>query len=432
MTRPQLSNRKEIEAHQLKTLRQLIGTLRKSNPFYRERLEAAGLDRDLTSIDDFVARMPFTTKQQIMADQTDHLPYGTNLTFPLEKYTRFCQTSGTTGAPMRWLDTADGWQWMLDNWAEVFCAAGARPADRVFFAFSFGPFLGFWTAFEAATQLGMMAIPGGGMSSAGRLHTIRDNDVTVLCCTPTYAIRLAEVARQERIDLDRLKIRKIIVAGDPGGSWPAPRLHIESLWSGAQVFDHHGMTEVGPVSFENPQRPGLLHIMETAYLAEIVDTQTRYAVPRGKHGELVLTTLGRAGSPLLRYRTGDLVRQSPLDPKTLGRPEMALEGGILGRTDDMVLVRGVNVYPSAVDQIVRADEHVAEYQVEISEGSSLTEMRLKVEPTGECRDTDELTQRLAAALQDRLQLRVPVDLAELDQLPRFEMKAKRWVRMSDP
>ncbi|MGO8807359.1 MAG: phenylacetate--CoA ligase family protein, partial [Candidatus Bathyarchaeia archaeon] len=200
-----------------------------------------------------IKQLPFTRKEEIAADQAEYPPYGTNLTYPLTAYNRFTQTSATSGAPLRWLDTRESWQWMLDNWKQIFQAAGVGPHDCLYFAFSFGPFLGFWTAFEAACQLGCRCLPGGGLSSLARLQAIRDNRADVLCCTPTYALRLAEVAAAENVDLSAMSVRTIIVAGEPGGSVPALRQQIERAWNRAMVFDHHGLTEVGPVSYQCPE-----------------------------------------------------------------------------------------------------------------------------------------------------------------------------------
>ncbi|MCB0316926.1 MAG: phenylacetate--CoA ligase family protein, partial [Calditrichaeota bacterium] len=210
---------------------------------------------------EFSSALPFTTKQELAADQHRHPPYGSNLTFELSRYTRFHQTSATSGDPIRWLDTSESWSWMLDNWEIIFRNAGVADGARIYFAFSFGPFLGFWTAFEAATRMGCLAIPGGGLSSLARLRMILDNEVAVLCCTPTYAIRLGELAREEALDLSAGRVRAIIVAGEPGGSIPAIYRHIERLWPGARVYDHHGMTEVGPVSYEDPEARGTLRII---------------------------------------------------------------------------------------------------------------------------------------------------------------------------
>ena len=319
---------------------------------------------------------------------------------------------------------------MVENWAEILRAAGATPGDRVFFAFSFGPFIGFWLAYEAAQRIGCLCLPGGGLSSAARLRVMMENDATILCCTPTYALRLAEVAAQEKIELSAARLRTIIVAGEPGGSIPALRGRLQELWHGARVFDHHGMTETGPVTHECPKLPGVLHVLEPAYFAEVIDPVTAQPVAPGQRGELVLTTLGRTGSPLLRYRTGDLVKPAiHHQPCACGRHTLALEGGILGRTDDMVIVRGVNVFPSAVEDIIRTCGGVAEYQVTVSNARSLAELSVQIEPTPGCPDSPALVKRLEKSFEDALALRVPVKTVPAGTLPRFEMKAKRWVKI---
>jgi phenylacetate-CoA ligase len=297
-------------------------------------------------------------------------------------------------------------------------------ADRIFFAFSFGPFIGFWLAFEAGEALGALSIPGGGLSSAARLRAIFTHGANVLCCTPTYALRLAEVAKEEGIDLAKSPVSTIVVAGEPGGSIPATRARLEEAWPGAKVFDHHGMTEVGPVTYQCPAQAGVLHVLEEAYLPEIIDPETAEPVAAGGTGELVLTTLGRHGSPLIRYRTGDLVTAAE-SPCRCGHLDLALHGGILGRADDMVVVRGVNVYPSAVEEILRSAGGVAEYRVRISRNDALVEMSVEVEPDGE--DDNGLPKRLANLFQESLALRVPVKIVEPGALPRFELKAKRWM-----
>lgn len=428
-------SREELERHQLSALRALIDAVRRSNPFYRARWEAAGLDLDVRSVAEFRGRFPFTRKHDLVADQAAHPPYGSNLTYPPERYTRCHGTSGSTGRPLRWLDTPESWEWMLGNWARVYEAAGVTRDDRVFFAFSFGPFLGFWTAFEAAGRLGCLCLPGGGMTSVARLRSILEQQATVLCCTPTYAMHLGHVARQEGIDLTASRVRRVIVAGEPGGSVPATRAAIEGAWAGARVVDHHGMTEVGPVSYECPRRSGILHIIEASYIAELVDPRTGQPVEPGAVGELVLTTLGRVGSPLVRYRTGDLARavaEEGLQPCACGTWDLALEGGIVGRADDMVVIRGVNVFPSAVDEVIRSEPEVVEYRAEVHSAGALLELRVDVEPPAGAVDVAALAARLEAAFQTRLALRVPVRVLEPGALPRHEMKARRWVRGGSP
>ncbi len=412
----------------MEQLRALLGSLLPGNQFYAAKFGLAGVHKKVSSLADYFDRFPLTTKQEIAEDQRLHPPYGTNLTYPLPSYTRCHQTSGTAGAPLRWLDTAESWNGMLASWEQVLGAAGVRRADRLFFAFSFGPFIGFWLAFEAALRQGCLCLPSGGLSSTGRLRLILDHAATVLCCTPTYAIRLGEVAAKEGIDLGVSQVKLVIVAGEPGGSIPATRACIEGFWPGARVFDHHGMTEVGPVSFQCPEQPGVLHVMENAYLAEVLDPATGKAVAAGQTGELVLTTLLRTGSPLLRYRTGDLVRTSLDTVCACGRSELALAGGILSRTDDMVIVRGVNVYPSAVEEIMRACGGVAEYQAQTSSAGALAELRIQVEPSAECANEAALARKLEEAFVTAFALRVPVSIVPAGTLPRFELKAKRWLK----
>jgi phenylacetate-CoA ligase len=406
-------------------LRELLAAILPGNPFYSAKLRGVSPQADLASL-------PFTLKQELIEDQQAHPPYGSNLTYPLDRYTRFCQTSATTTVtPMRWLDTPESWDWMISNWMRVYQAAGVDARDRIFFAFSFGPFLGFWVGFEAATRLGCLAIPGGGMRSAARLRAIVETSATVLCCTPTYAIRLAEVAAEENIDLSAAAVRTLIVAGEPGGSVPATRRHIAALWRGARVVDHHGMTEIGPVSYGCPKRPGVLHVIDGSYMAELIDPLTGQSLPRGVTGELVLTNLGRLGSPLLRYRTSDIVQSAPEDRCECGATGLALIGGILGRTDDMLVVRGVNVYPSAVENILRGFDAVSEYRVEIQNHRTLPELSIQVEAApAHVRDAT-LPHRLEAALTHAFALRIPVSLVPQGSLPRFEMKARRWVRSDD-
>lgn len=373
----------------------------------------------MNRVEDFIAQMSFTSKAEILADRIAHPPFGTMLTKPLHHYTRFCQTSGTTsGQPMAWIDTPESWEGMLKCWQKVFDAAGlANGIDRVFFAFSFGPFLGFWTAYEAAAK-DYMVIPAGGLSSLARLEAMARYGATVLCCTPTYALRLGEqIGEASGITLEDLKIKKVIVAGETGGSVLEVRKRIETLWN-ARVFDHHGMTEVGPVSYEAEDLPRNLVIIEEAYLAEIIDPKTGTEVADGECGELILTTLDRTACPLLRYRTGDWVK------KRLHRGRLVLEGGILSRVDDMVVVRGVNIYPSAVEAVVRQFPEVNEFMVEQRKVDAMDEIELLVEMDGSV--AKQSLPRLESKLRDTFSLRIPVRLADPGSLPRHEFKARRW------
>jgi phenylacetate-CoA ligase len=404
---------------QIEKLRALLGELTPGNRFYTKRLATDGVRTDeITSFADFSARVSFTHKQDLVVDQAAHPPYGTNHTYPRERYTRFCQTSGTTARPLVILDTPESWAWMLGNWAIIYRAADLVPGEHIYFAFSFGPFLGFWTAFDAAAKCGYLGIPGGGLGSAARVRAMIQHRATVLCCTPTYALHLAQAAAEEGIDLKDAAVRKIIVAGETGGSVPEVRQRISDAWHGAQVFDHYGMTEVGPVAYQTLEEPGLLQIIEDSYYAEIVNPESGAAVAPGEVGELVLTTLGRTACPLLRYRTGDLVRHA------MDVSGFALAGGIIGRADDMVVVRGVNLYPAAVDAVVRLVPGIEEYRVGVSRRGSLTEVELQIESADE-----HAAQKLERALTSAFSLRIPVSRLAAHSLPRFEMKARRWVKL---
>jgi phenylacetate-CoA ligase len=445
-TSPDLLDPDALRALQHRKLVDLLALVRASNPFYQRKLvdvpvaaPAEGSASASTArLSGLLAGLPFTTRAELQQDQADHPPYGTNLAFPLDHYCRFHQTSGTQGRPMRWLDTLDSWHWVADCWGAIFAAAGVGRGDRVLFPFSFGPFLGFWAAFDGAIRLGALAIPGGGTSTVGRLQLIAENKVTAVCCTPTYALRLAEAAAAEGIDVGT-SVRAILVAGEPGGSIPEVRRRIEAGFSGSRVFDHHGMTEMGPVSFECQEAPGGVHVNEAQFIPEVINPDTGEPVPDGEQGELVLTNLGRTGSPLIRYRTNDQVRLTR-NRCACGRWFARLAGGILGRTDDMFTVRGNNVFPTAVEAILRRFPEVAEFRLTVTDRGPLAEAKLEVEPIaggdptaggaalGGPIDVAALCRRVSQAVHDELHFRAEVTPVEPGALPRFEMKAKRFVR----
>ena len=431
-----------LERLQRQKLANLLSEMLRTNTFYRPKLDGLAFD----PLSDPLDRLPLTTRADLQQDQLDHPPYGSNLTFPVGDYVRLHQTSGSTGLPLRWLDTAESWQWCKRCWASIYRAAGLTSQDRLIFPFSFGPFLGFWCGFESAVDLGNLCLPAGGMTTSARLHYLVDNAVTFVCCTPTYALRMAEVAATEGIDLRASAVRGLIVAGEPGGNIPATRARIESCW-GSRVFDHIGMTEIGPWGFECLESPGGVHVNECEYIAEVIDADTAKPVTDGGPGELVLTNLGRTASPLIRYRTGDQVRLSR-DRCPCGRWFLRAEGGILGRIDDMLVIRGNNVFPSALEGIVLEFDEVAEFSMELDEQGSMTELHIALEPRtlasrgfqpartsaqakargSQFADPTGLSKRVTNAIRDRLHFTPRVTLVKPGSLPRFEMKANRVVR----
>jgi len=423
-------DRGDLAAAQGRRLAQLLLSIYGRNTFYTRKLDQAGIDVRALRLPEDLATLPLTTKAELNADQAANPPWGTALTEPIEKYTRYCQTSSTTGRPLRWIDTNENWQWMLECWKAVYRGAGVGPGDRVFFPFSFGPFLGFWAGFEAGYQIGLHCIPGGGMSSQIRLAIIEAVGATVVCCTPTYALRLAEIAAQEHPErsLAGSTVRLLIVAGEPGGSIPATRARIERSW-GARVIDHHGLTEVGPVSFECLNAPGFLHVNEGEFIAEVLDPASAQPVADGAHGELVLTNLGRTASPVIRYRTGDIVvRRS--DPCVCGRTWARLEGGILSRVDDMVNIKGVNVYPVGIESVVRRFAEVVEFRSIVSPVGSMRSLRMEIEVTPGA-DGATVASKVAYQLREALGLSIGVHTVAPGTLPRFEMKASRFIVQSE-
>jgi phenylacetate-CoA ligase len=413
------AHRENIARHQLSRLQVVLKELLAANPFYRTRLREAGLTdaRTFQSLEDLQS-LPFTSKSRLVEDQEDHPPFGTNLTFPLDKYVHLHQTSGTTGKPLRWLDTRESWDWWARCWGAVYCAAGVAPLDRIFFAFAFGPFIGFWAAWAGCEKIGALAISGGAQNSYQRLKNLIELRATVLCCTPSYTLHLAEVAQAEKIDLGQSAVRKIIVAGEPGGSIPGTRARIEELWN-AKVFDHTGATEIGGHGLTCLGQCGV-HLNEGEFLIEVINPLT---LKPADEGELVITNLGRIGSPVLRYRTGDHVRITR-DACDCGRTFARMDGGIIGRIDQMLIVRGVNIFPSSLESIVRSFPSVQEFRVIVNDLSAMDQLVIVVEVAGD--DPEEVVKAIERETSHRLGLRVGVELAP-QPLVRFEMKASRVI-----
>ena len=407
----QLATRSEIEQHQLQRLNQLLVKILPTNNFYREKLGADNLQlNDLSEL----TNLPFTTKHELISNLSDSNSTA-NRSYAAEQYVRFHRTSGTTGSPLVILDTATDWQWWIDTWQYVLDAAGITEQDRAFLAFSFGPFIGFWSAHDAIVARGAMSIPGGGLRSLARLELIESSGATLLFSTPTYALHLAEVAKNQGINLRNNTVTKIIVAGEPGGSVAAIRTRIEDAW-GATLFDHAGASEIGPWGFTSVDRTGI-HVCEAEFIAEFMNVETNLPAKAGELSELVLTTLGRFGCPVIRYRTGDRVIHEFQESNSF----VHLAGGVLGRADDMLVIRGVNIFPAALDEIMRSFDEVIEYRITATRNGELDQLSIEVE------DTTNDAQRITAAIETCLGLHVPVACVAASSLPRFEGKAKRFI-----
>lgn len=413
-----------LRRHQEERLRRLMGALVESR-FYRQKLAAAGIAaKEVESLAD-LSRLPMTSKSELLEAQRQAPPYGTLPTAALEAYHYLHRTSGTSGKPLYWLDDDEGWATWMRCWQHVYRGAGVGAGDVVYCAFSFGPYISHWTALEGARCAGARSLPGAGATSLQRLEAILEHAATVLVSTPTYALHLGEVARANGIDLPASSVATTIHAGEPGASVPGVRSRIEALW-GAECFDHAGATEVGAWAFACRSSPLSMHLNELEFIFEVIDPETRETLPDDERGELVITTLGRNGMPVVRYRTGDLVHLTR-SPCRCGRTLARIRGGVLGRADDMMIVRGVNLYPSGVDDVLRSVAGVVEYEVEIRHTDGLDDLLIKVE-------TDEtpwgdVERELTAGFRSRFNLRIDMVEAPAGSLPRYELKASRYKRI---
>lgn len=410
-------DRSALRALQLVKFNAVLQACHAGRGLYRQKL--AGGPASLSGLEQ-LSELPFTTKGELVPERDD-LPT-TNHLFDTNAYVRMHQTSGTHGRPLMVLDTAEGWRWWIDCWQFVLDAAGVGAGDRCVLAFSFGPFVGFWSAFDALAARGALVSPGGGMGTAARLDLIRRTHATTLLCTPTYAQRLADEARAAGIDPAGLGVQNVIVAGEPGGSVPAVRQRIERAW-GARVTDHSGASEIGPWGYGDATGTGL-HVLETEFIAEFLTPGSGAEATPGEPAELVLTSLGRVGAPVVRYRTGDLVR--PRYPQGGPNNFVLLEGGVLGRVDGMLVVRGVNIFPSSIDALLAAFPEIAEYRVTVYNHGAMDALLVEVE------DRAHAPARIADALQLGLGLKVEVAEAPLGSLPRTEGKARRFFDTRSP
>lgn len=424
--------RQELQQLQLRKLRGTVEWAYHNSPFWRKKLEVAMVQpADIRSLDD-LRRLPFLTKDEWIRSQVENPPYGDSLAVRQEAAMRYHQTSGTTGrTPLRVLDGRKDWDWIAEMWAYGIYGFGVRPGDVAYLPFSYGIFIGFWGAHYALEKMGVLVIPGGGQTTEARLSTIMDLGATVIVATPTYALRLAQVAAENGIDLARdSKVEVLIHAGEPGANIPSTKQAIQGAW-GARAGDFPGMTECGTIfAFECSEQCGAIHIIEDHFIEEVIDPRTGEPVGYGERGERVMTSFGRGFIPALRYRTGDLVEKIEAASCPCGRTFDMYQGGIIGRIDDMKIIRGVNVYPSAVENIVRGCHEINEFQIVISKAGHLDEITVRVEPGAESdRNTyaglgARLAGDLAAAHEG---LRFGVEVVDPGTLPTFELKARRLV-----
>jgi phenylacetate-CoA ligase len=421
--------RESLEALQLVKLRRQVSWAAQRSPWYGRTLRGVDAD-DLRSMSD-LRRLPMLTRTDWMSSQAEHPPYGELPTIDGHDAIRVHTTSGTTGqGPLRALDSRKDWAWIAEMWAYGIWGCGVRPGDTAYIAFGYGSFIGFWGLHYSMEKIGVLNVPGGAQTTDVRVRQIVDFGATVVASTPTYALRLAQEAEALGIDLPGSAVQRVILSGEPAGSIPQTKALIERQW-GAKAFDTAGMTEIGTIMvFECEHQPGGTHIIEDHVIEEVIDPQTLEQMDYGVAGERVVTSFGRGAIPLVRYRTGDLVCKVPASRCTCGRGFDIYEGGILGRVDDMKIIRGTNVYPRAIEAIVREFSEVDEFQTVITREGVRDEITLRVEL--KLRWDEERWEGLAETLHNRLALaheglNFRIERAGEGELPRFELKAKRTV-----
>ncbi len=423
--------RSDLERLQLEKLRRVCEWAAARSPHYRDTFAAAAFSHDQLRTPDDVRRIPYLTRQEWMDGQAAAPPYGRLPVAGPESAIRLHTTSGTTGKePLRALDSRKDWTWAAEMWCYGLWAMGVRPTDIGYVAFGYGSFIGFWGLHYGLEKIGALVIPGGAQPTENRVRQIVEFGATVVASTPTYALRLARAARELDLDLVGSAVKIVVLSGEPAGSIPETKALVEAQW-GAKAYDTAGMTEISTLfMFECWHQPGGAHILEDHLLEEVVDPTTGEPVAYGEMGERVVSSFGRSMIPLLRYRTADLVVKVPADRCTCGRTFDIYEGGVLGRVDDMKLVRGTNVYPRAIEGIVRGLPEVEEFQIKIFREDIRDEIALLVEYAGDTQDsrcaevTATLSKELAAAHEG---LRFRVERAPAGSLPRFELKARRLV-----
>lgn len=421
-------SREDLEALQLERLQALVKRVYQKIPFYKESFDKAGINpEDIKSLAD-LTKLPFTVKQ----DMRDAYPFGL-FAVPRKNVVRVHCSSGTTGTA-----TVVGYtQKDLENWGDCFAralyGAGCGPDSTLQIAYGYGLFTGGLGAHNGGERAGCTVLPMSTGNTKRQVRLMKDFDVDCLCCTPSYALNIAEVAQEEGYDIHEFPIHAGILGAEPCSE--ATRAEIEQKM-GIQVYDIYGLSEVmGPgVACECEKQHGL-HVCEDQFIIEILDPKTLQPVPDGEWGEVVFTTLCKECSPLVRYRTRDISRIL-VGECECGRTFRRMDR-IAGRTDDMMILRGVNVFPSQIEEeIVSFPEIAPQYQLILTTKGTLDHAELRVEtvpefPFDEIRRLEKLKKDLQKALKENLQIAVDVKIVEPKTIERAEGKAKRIIDMRE-
>jgi phenylacetate-CoA ligase len=420
----------KLQALQLKKFRRMVEWAYNNSPFYRRLYKKAGLEPgDIKAFED-IQKVPKIEKGMMReVQQRDPFPYGDMMTVPLEQVTAFRQTSGTTGTPVYQADTWQDWEWWSESWCYILYAQGYRDTDRVFIPFGYNIFVAFWAGHYAAEKLGCEVVPGGVLNTQARILKMQELKCNAFMATPTYVLGMADTAINKLgIDPARdLSIQKITCAGEPGASIPTTKKRMEEAW-GAKVYDHIGATEIGAWSYECTEQPGGLHVNEAFFLVEIEDTETGEIINEPcKEGKMIITALDRVAKPCVRFDSKDVIRWAD-HPCDCGRTFRLIDGGVVGRDDDITKVKGVLLAPTAIEEVVRSIPELGdEYEVVVSKKGDIDNILLKVEILpGKEADQESILFRLEDQLRVKTNLGYKIEVHPHESLPRYEVKAKRF------
>ncbi len=422
--------RERLEELQLKRFRERMQYLYDRSPMFRRKYDEARVrPSDIRTLDD-IRHVPFVVKEELRESQAQHPPWGDFPCIPPEEGVRVFQTTGTTGIPVKVLLNKNDWTvHFYEQFMHFMYGYGIKTSDILFVPFGYGLYIAWWCFQAALEQEGVMIVPGGAQSSQDRVKNVFDWGATVVCGTPTYLLYLGDTANKMGMSLKDSAIRIVVAAGEPGANVPSTKKAIEGLW-GAKCYDDIGSTEISNFGFECIAQNGT-HVIETMFLAECLDPETLKPVAPGEVGELVLSNLCTESVPLLRYRMKDLV-QFNKEVCECGRTFLRLDGGVLGRSDDMFQFAGVNIFPSAIENLVREVEEFAnEYQLVVPKMGSGGHLKIRVEPAAPDISRDRMEQavnRFIETAKYRITVTPDVEIKEIGELPRFELKAKRVIR----
>jgi phenylacetate-CoA ligase len=420
--------RERLDALHLHKLQKLVQYVYDYSPFYRRRFDEVGLrPAHIASLDDYKRLMPLTDKSDFIHLQQEKPPYGDTLALPMEMISHHVETSGSTGLPLAVPYSAYDTERVGESWTYGFWGHGIRPDDSFYFAFNWGNFAGFWSCYFGARRMGCRVISGGGADSKGHVANILRMKPTVLISTPTFALRLAQVAQDMGVDLRDSSIRFTYHAGEPGPfALPAMRQQIDTAW-GADSGELLGIAEIEAFGPGCPNRDGI-HVNEMSVFSWSMDPDSGEELPEGEIGENIITSYTYSAQPLLNYRSHDLVRR--VSGCSCGRSWDKFDGVVLGRTDFMVTVRGTNVYQTAVENILGEFEGVSPYyQLVLDHTDGNDRMRVEFEPEREIAAADHaaLAERLGRRIHEALHVRLDVAPVAPESLPRYDLKTKRII-----